>query len=154
MFIMKRAYWYLIVIFVVALGLLLPLILQAQPPDKRVPPPPLPGEVPIDVERQVIPSPATPTPNPIEAKNLPRATPPVQPPMEMIDTAPDVPYRDKYQLIIKRGQSGEKVVILVPLGIDQEQVLKAHLNPAKGDELIRIDPPPPNRFLILEEGGQ
>jgi hypothetical protein len=137
---MKRKYWYLIVILVVVVGLLLPLVLRAQPPDERVPPlPPYPGS---DVERPPLPPEQrpTPTPNHIEAQSLPKVTPPVIPTVEMIDTAPDVSRWDKYEIVIQRGKSGKKVYILVPVGVELEDVLNEHLNPAEGDKVLVVAP--------------
>jgi hypothetical protein len=138
MFIMQRKYWYLIVIFVVVLGLLLPLILQAQPPDERVPPPPpYPGS---DVERPPLPPEQRPTPTPtdLEAQSLPKVTPPVIPTLEVIDTAPEVPDENKYEIIIQRGKSGKTVHLLVPGGVDPEEVLNKYLNPEEGDKVLTI----------------
>jgi hypothetical protein len=56
----------------------------------------------------------------------------------MIDTAPEVPHKDKYQISIQRGKTGQKVVILVPGGVDPEEVLNKYLNPAEGDKVLTI----------------
>ncbi len=80
----------------------------------------------------------TTTPTDLEAQSLPKVTPPVIPTVQMIDTAPEVPHKDKYQISIQRGKTGQKVVILVPGGVDPEAVLNKYLNSAEGDEVLRV----------------
>ena len=151
---MKRKYFFLVV-SLIGLALLVPFILQAQPPDERVPPPPpyMPGEYPPGFDRKpVYPlgKPPTSTPDPFEAELLPKVTPPVLPTLEVIDTAPEVPREKKYQILIKRGKSGKEVVITVPFGVDKESILEKHLILEDGDEFVHmtrpmVRPPGPTR---------
>ena len=106
----------------------------------------MPGELPPGVKERPTLAPdkrPTPTPNDIEAKNLPKKEVPKRKPITMIDTAPDVPHKQKYQIIIKRRE--DKIAILVPVGIEKDEILNEYFKPERGDELLHISYLPTGR---------
>lgn len=81
----------------------------------------------------------TPTPNDEQAKSLPKVTAPVIPTIETIDTAPDVDWNAKYEIIIRRAKTNELVVIKVQLGIKPEEAVQKYVT--EGDEVVGVNMP-------------
>lgn len=150
---MKSSKLYLIGIFLTVLALLIPLALRAQSPDRRVPPPPppLPGERSKNFQEQgasLGPN-NTPTPNPIEAQNLPKAkSPEKKPSLEIVDTAPNVPYENKYHIIVERGQDKKRVGIAVPLNIKPEEAIQKFLQ--ADDKFLYVSMPMSPKGKLLD----
>ncbi len=155
---MNRKYLYLIVASLVVIALFIPLALVAQQRDERVPPPPplyMPGELPPGMERRATLAPdkrATPTLNAIEAQKLPQAKRPERKPVTVIDTAPDILYGNKYQIILKNDQSKDKIFILIPVSVYTQikssketlnKIVSEYVGSQKGYQVLRISPPPP-----------
>jgi len=95
-----------------------------------------PGELPPGYQPRGNPyeTPPTPTPNPYEAKLLPRSAPVVQPTLQMIDMATDLPFHDKHQYIIKRANTGKTIVMLFPPEMTKAEFEATYLE--EGDEFV------------------
>lgn len=96
----------------------------------------------------------TPTPDDIEARKLPLAIPPVIPTVEIIDTSPNDSRVDKYEILVRRAESNQEIVLLMAANADLEKILDAYTNKnesaltealkaylKEGDKIIAIAPP-------------
>jgi len=130
--------WIIATIMIIAI--VIPLGIYTQP--REIPPPP-PFPQPQPGQKVTHPSgkPPTATPTPEEEKYLPKEAPPERKKATGIDTAPDIARSSKYEIVITRGETDEKVVIFVPLGTPAEEILDEYLNENEGDS-YHIGTPP------------
>ena len=87
----------------------------------------------------------TPTPDDIAAKSLPTVVVPVIPTIQVIEAVPDYDFGATYEIAVRRANTGELVIIKVPLGIESDKIIEEFVN--EGDEVLHVimplgGPPP------------